>query len=86
MTLRTGRLCLVLGGAWAGGWEIVAYGTNQVVVPRKCPWGMSVSINTAVATTLSGSTRLEVHLQSGDVITVEAASMEILPAPEASRI
>jgi hypothetical protein len=49
--------------------------------PRQAPWGWSASVNEVrIASTNSGGMRLEVAIQSGDVIEIEAkaVTMEVV--------
>ena len=60
--------------------SIVGFEIVKVVCPRNFPWGMSVSVNEIRETVLDSSLpvyRLEVEMQSGDVITVDALRFEV---------
>lgn len=62
--------------------QIVATGGRLVHCPRVHPWGSSVSINEVRGPSALGDEglqRLEVEMQSGDVLVVEAESFRIVP-------
>ena len=46
--------------------------------PRQAPWGWSASVNEVrIASTSDGGMRLEVEVQSGDVIEIEAKAVTV---------
>ena len=53
-----------------------------VEVPRRAPWGMSQSINGARVSRTSDLTRLEIEMQSGDTLVIEAASISVQDSPK----
>lgn len=57
--------------------HLMAYEFTSVVVPREMPWGRSVSVN-EVRLLESGSNRvrLEIDMQSGDTIAIDAQRVE----------
>jgi hypothetical protein len=56
------------------GEQVLAFsGVTELHIPKKHPWGKSVSINGAREV---GPNRFEVELQSGDVLRVQAAGWE----------
>jgi hypothetical protein len=58
--------------------EIRVTATTSLRCPRQQPWGPSVSINEArVAPLPGGRVRLELELQSGDVIEIEGDAAEL---------
>ncbi|MGA9869373.1 MAG: hypothetical protein WBQ75_23305 [Acetobacteraceae bacterium] len=53
--------------------HLTASGARSVVVPHDAPWGPSVSVNEVrQAGTPAGDGSLEIEMQSGDVIRVDA--------------
>ena len=62
--------------------SVVANGVSDIHVPQLNEWGPSVSVNTVEGTSDcgNGQQRLAIEMQSGDVITIVAASF-ILPLP-----
>jgi hypothetical protein len=62
--------------------RIVATEVSFLLCPRKYPWGRSDFVNKAkIVNQVGGSERLAVEMQSGDVIEVEAARIEIVENP-----
>jgi hypothetical protein len=64
---------------------IVAEGVSHLDAPRFNDWGPSVSVNRLIGpvdadTSARGARRIAIEMQSGDVITVLAASF-VLPHP-----
>jgi hypothetical protein len=59
--------------------ELVVTGFTDVQLPRREPWGPSVSVNEATVSTdpLLGK-QLHLQLQSGDILRVEAASIAFI--------
>jgi hypothetical protein len=68
--------------------DIIATGLRNLICDREQPWGPSSSVNEVRGPVElgDGSHRLEVELQSGDVIVVEAGRIEIAVADKANRI
>ncbi len=58
--------------------RLIASGLVQLVVPIREPWGASESVNSIVEQKLNSDNicRLDLEMQSGDVITIQAASFE----------
>ncbi len=53
------------------------HGCSRVVLPRDEPWGPSSSVYAVKAgRSERGGVRLELEMQSGDVLVVEGASLE----------
>ena len=76
---RAARVTLRLRRPDAGPTDIVADGVLRLDVPRRNPWGPSVSINRVLGPTspegeAGGAQRIAIEMQSGDVITVVANS------------
>jgi len=62
----------------ARGAEVRVTGTTLLRCPREQPWGHSVSINEARLLSLQGGRkRLEIEVQSGDVIEIEGSALEL---------
>ncbi|WP_120542366.1 hypothetical protein [Corallococcus terminator] len=62
----------------ARGAEIVVTGSTLLRCPREQPWGPGVSINEARLLALQGERkRLEIEVQSGDVIELEGGAIEL---------
>ncbi len=61
------------------GVEMDLSGVRRVECVRECPWGPSTSINQAHAPvpTRDGALRLEIEIQSGDVLVVDADRFSI---------
>lgn len=55
--------------------KLVAEDVSQLLVPRHLPWGRSVSINGVQVADVSdrGCNSMEIEMQSGDIIRIEAA-------------
>jgi hypothetical protein len=72
-------VCLVLGAPWEGPWQIEASEVRRIVCPREQPWGPSVSVNEVRLSDRSaeGCQTLEVEMQSGDILRIEARSFQI---------
>lgn len=61
---------------------IIAEGTVRLTCPRKCPWGESVSINEVRGPkNIGDQAQLEIEMQSGDVLELEACSAICVPRP-----
>jgi hypothetical protein len=60
---------------------VTAEGTAHLRCPRRLPWGESVSINEVRGPVAhENGSRLEIEMQSGDVLEVEARSMTCAPS------
>lgn len=61
----------------SGQLRLMVYESTSVVVPHEMPWGRSVSVN-EVRLLESGSNRvrLEIDMQSGDTIAIDAQRVE----------
>lgn len=60
--------------------ELKGFSGRLVQWPRKHPWGPSVSINEVRGPTLAqedNTLRLEIEMQSGDTIVLEAAEFQL---------
>src|SRR5438128_4584782 len=59
--------------------QLVGLNATELSVPHSAPWGPSVSINTVEGPTLeeTGDFTLKIQMQSGDVISLRAASIEL---------
>lgn len=58
--------------------EVRIKGTTLLRCPRDQPWGPSVSINKASLRSIDGGRkRLEIEVQSGDVIEIEGSALEL---------
>lgn len=78
----TGRADLELIAALtAGQSSLVRVQATEVTLlrcPRQAPWGWSASVNEArIISTNDGRMRLEVEVQSGDVIEIEAKALTV---------
>lgn len=51
-------------------------GITELVIPRHEPWGPSASINSVAS---SGPTKFTIEMQSGDVLSIDAASWQFIP-------
>lgn len=73
-----GRAILSLKGPY-GNRDLIAHAVRDLQVPKAEPWGRSVSINTVTGPDASpeGRERLEIEMQSGDVIAILARSFEL---------
>jgi hypothetical protein len=71
MHLRAGK---------AGEVRLTVTGASHLECPHRNPWGPSVSINEVrgPSTTPSGAKRVEIEMQSGDVLVVEGDTL-VLP-------
>ena len=73
---KSDRLTFSFDTDQAGIVSLVAEGVVDLHVPRATPWGPSVHVN-EVREPLAGARQwreLEIEMQSGDIITVKAAS------------
>ncbi len=50
---------------------------KHIECPQRNPWGPSDFVNGVEERKVDGGTRLEIEMQSGDVIVVEATSFEV---------
>lgn len=59
--------------------QLIASGTTDLSVPHSAPWGPSDSINSVERSLMEGSSSfsLRIEMQSGDVISLQAASIEL---------
>lgn len=73
------RLELRAGLSSAARLLIEADGTALLQCPRRCPWGESVSINEVRGPINAphAGMHLEIEMQSGDVLTLEAEAIRI---------
>lgn len=80
-----GRFCLHLrtGIAAYPEVQVVATGGRRLDCPRRHPWGPSVSVNEVRGPTQLASEnlqRLEIEMQSGDVLVLDAEEFQIVAA------
>ena len=60
---------------------VIGEGTTHLRCPRKLPWGESVSISEVRGPVAhEHGARLEIEMQSGDVLEVEARSLTCAPS------
>jgi hypothetical protein len=78
---KAGRLTFSFDIYQAGGVSLVAEGVVDLHVPQMKPWGPSVHVNEVRQPPVGARKRrkLEIEMQSGDIITVTAASF-LFPA------
>jgi hypothetical protein len=77
---KPGRLTFCFDTYLAGIVSLVAEGVVDLHVPRMNPWGPSVHVNEVRERATAERRRtLEIEMQSGDVITVTAASFAFPP-------
>lgn len=59
--------------------QLIATGFSKFLEIGNSPWGRSVSINEVIGPTptAAGSNSLKIEMQSGDVIELEAASIDM---------
>ncbi len=62
-----------------------ADGVTSVSIPRRLPWGPSSQVNMVTGSPRSGQVQVQVEMQSGDTLQVEAKSMVITGA-DAARV
>jgi hypothetical protein len=79
---KAGRVVLSFRTPEAEVSSLVAEGVFDLHVPQKKDWGPSVSVNEirGPSGNMSGRQKLEIEMQSGDVIEIEAVSFEF-PTP-----
>jgi hypothetical protein len=73
-----GHCVLELSSSSAPSCELVFTGVSELSVPRRHPWGPSVSINTVRQV---GDNTFEVEVQSGDVLRIEAVAWSFNAVP-----
>jgi hypothetical protein len=64
--------------------QIKGISVRRIECPRNHPWGPSVSVNTVRGpsrTTDGAANRIEIEMQSGDTLIVEATAFELLAQP-----
>jgi hypothetical protein len=78
---KSGRVTFSFGKHSTGGARLVAEGVVDLHVPWMKPWGESVHVNEVRGPlpTPENLRKVEIEMQSGDVITVTAASF-LFPA------
>ncbi|HLY45335.1 MAG TPA: hypothetical protein VKQ73_07130 [Stellaceae bacterium] len=78
---KTGRLTLSFDTDPAGVVSLVAEGVVDLHVPQLKPWGSSVHVNEVREPQAGARKRrkLEIEMQSGDIITIKAASFAFPP-------
>jgi hypothetical protein len=62
-----------------------ADGATSVGIPRRLPWGPSSQVNKVTVSPHPGVVRVEIEMQSGDTLQVEAKSM-VITSEDASRV
>lgn len=82
VTWETGEITIILktGLHQYPDVRINCFNAVNIICPRYCPWGMSVSINEIREFSLKSgesSKRLEIEIQSGDTIIIDALNFEI---------
>ena len=75
----TARLAFIPFGDGDEPKHIVATGLSDLRLPRKLPWGRSVSVNSSKGPILidGGGYRLSIEMQTGDQIEIVAAQFEM---------
>lgn len=79
MNWTSGALTLHLLNSKSSPVQVRAKDLRNLEIPRHQPWGASISINDVVGPTKveSGLDMLEIHMQSGDVLRIEAAVFDL---------
>ena len=78
---ESGELSIKFGDELTGSRPIVVllgHNVSSFQYERKFPWGPSVSVNHVKAIEIDGGIKLEIEMQSGDVITATIARFEFL--------
>ena len=78
-----GRCVLELSSSSAPSCELIFMGVSELHVPRRYPWGPSVSVN--AVRKVNGNT-FEVEIQSGDVLRIEASAWSFNAVPIVSAV
>jgi len=83
---ETGSLTVIFDSHEHGLTSLIAEGVCELFVPRMSSWGPSVSVNSVEGplNVANGRQRLEIEMQSGDTIKIEAKSFD-LPASAAAK-
>jgi hypothetical protein len=72
------RVTIVLKDGTSSTRTLIAEGVRNLRAPRESDWGPSVSVNTFLIDALSvGTQRLQIEMQSGDVIEIVAERFDI---------
>ena len=69
-------------GTWKSKMQIVAKDLTAVNCPRRLPWGPSVYVNSVAQTERHDGEAVEIEMQSGDIIVIEAKSFSLVETPE----
>ena len=79
---KEGRVTLVFDTYEAGQVSVIAQGVSDLHVSQVKDWGPSVSVNSVKGPldAANGRQRLEIEMQSGDTIEIEAAAFDLPPA------
>ena len=79
---KAGRVTILFDTYQKGTVSLTAEGVVDVYIPSKKPWGPSVHVNEVRELRAGASKRrkLEIEMQSGDVISITARSF-VLPDP-----
>ena len=73
-----GRLTVELRDSASTVRVVTAVGVRNLQVPKETPWGPSNSVNSSSIEVLpAGTKRLQIEMQSGDVIEVVAEQLSI---------
>jgi hypothetical protein len=78
---ESGQLSIKFGDEVTGSRPIVVllgHNVSSFRCERKLPWGPSVSVNHVKCAEIDGGFRLEVEMQSGDIITATMDRFEFL--------
>lgn len=81
---ESGMVTLHVKTASTPGTRVIAFGARLLECPRRAPWGPSVSINEVrgPARTPDGlRNRIEMELQSGDTLVIEAERFQLTSSP-----
>lgn len=75
LSWEEGRCALTVSTTYDGDGELIFDNVRGILIPRRHPWGASISINTF---THCGPNQFEIELQSGDVIKIEASGCHFM--------
>ncbi|HEY1503303.1 MAG TPA: hypothetical protein VGF92_03330 [Stellaceae bacterium] len=82
---KAGRVVLSFSTHKAGVVELIAERVFELHVPQANDWGPSTHVNNVKGPLqgAAGRARLEIEMQSGDIIIIEATTFEFPPAASA---
>lgn len=86
--VRIELTAMLAGGNEPGRFTVVATGATRLEAPRELSWGASASVNELRCTAVpGGAIRLEIEMQSGDTLRVDAQDVttERGPSERAAR-